>query len=99
MAVWAMEYLCDRFDAPAPCPRDMLGSMATVAVLPPAGVPLARGASRDPVQERLFEEFRIEVPVVRWPSAELRAVRVSAQAYNAREDYVRLAGALEEISC
>ena len=34
MAVWAMEYLCDRFDAPAPCPRDMLGSMATVAVLP-----------------------------------------------------------------
>lgn len=97
LAVWAMEYLCRTFDAPVPCDPDMLGSMATVPVLPPGLPPAAGGVSRDPIQERLYQEFQIEVPVVRWPSQEFRAVRVSAQAYNTEDDYKRLARAIEAI--
>jgi isopenicillin-N epimerase len=97
MALWAMDYLCGRLDGPAPCPADMLGSMASVPVLPLGEPPPGRGVAPDPIHERLFQEFRIEVPIVRWPSSGRRLVRVSAQAYNTQEDYKYLAEALEKI--
>lgn len=98
LAVWAMEYLCRVFESPAPCPVDMLGSMAAVPVLPLGEPVKSAGKAFDPVQDRLFREFRIEVPVVRWPSADCRMVRVSAQAYNDKADYIRLAEALRNIA-
>ena len=48
----------------------------------------------DPLQGRLFDGWGIEVPVVSWPAAPRRLVRVSAQLYNCREHYARLAEAL-----
>ena len=48
----------------------------------------------DPLQRRLFDGWGIEVPVVSWPAAPRRLVRVSAQLYNCREQYARLAEAL-----
>jgi len=96
-AVWAMEYLCEVFDAPAPCPGDMLGSMASVPILPLAEDPKVPGKSIDPIYDRLFHEFAIEVPVISWPSAGRRLVRVSAQAYNSRADYRYLAESLRKV--
>jgi len=97
-AVWAMKYLCSEFGAPAPCPEDMLGSMASVPCLPPLEQPVVvEGKAVDPVQERLYHEYRIEVPIVNWPASGRRLVRVSAQAYNTEDDYHRLASALKQI--
>jgi isopenicillin-N epimerase len=48
----------------------------------------------DALQDSLFFEHRIEVPVVPWPHPPKRLLRVSAQLYNTIEDYQRLAEAL-----
>jgi isopenicillin-N epimerase len=51
----------------------------------------------DPLQERLLLEHRIEVPIMPWPRAPHRHVRVSAQLYNSPAEYQRLAEALEAL--
>jgi isopenicillin-N epimerase len=73
----------------------MVGSIASVCL---ADSPLKKPAWRqpDPLQPRLFGEWGIEVPIMRWPAAPKRLIRISAQLYNSREQYVRLAGALAE---
>lgn len=38
--------------------------------------------------------FLNHVPIVPWPAPPRRLVRVSAQIYNRKREYVRLAGAL-----
>lgn len=53
------------------------------------------------LKKRLYEEYRIEVPIVEWSSGadgqKREFVRVSLQAYNLREDVDALAKALQEI--
>ena len=51
---------------------------------------------RDPLQGRLFDHWGIEVPIMRWPAAPKRLLRISAQLYNNPEQYARLAQALRE---
>jgi isopenicillin-N epimerase len=48
----------------------------------------------DPIQRRLMDGWGIEVPIMSWPAVPRRLIRISAQLYNAREHYVRLAEAL-----
>jgi hypothetical protein len=73
--------------------------MATLA-LPTSLQGSARAESRavierfDPLQTWLFNERRIEVPLVTWGSPARRWFRVSAHAHNAMEDYERLVEAL-----
>jgi isopenicillin-N epimerase len=77
------------------CPDEMVGSMAAVA-LPDAAPYEAQGPLfLDPLQDRLFTEHRIEVPVVSWPRRPRRHLRISAQLYNTPSEYTRLADALE----
>jgi isopenicillin-N epimerase len=98
LAVTAKNLLCEAFASPFPCPDEMLGSMASLPLLPLSEIlTSSNGKTLDSVQERLFNEYRIEVPVVTWPSAGRRLVRISAQAYNTLADYDVLAGALKEI--
>lgn len=98
LAVWAMEHLCQAFGAPLPCSPEGMGSMALAPILPPWQPPAGGdGLVRDPVGERLYQDFRIEIPVTRWPGQQFRAVRASAQAYNTEDDYRRLAGAVRQI--
>lgn len=80
---------------PAPAPEAMIGSIASM--------PLADGAATspgpfgiDPLQDALYRDHRIEVPVFCWPAAPRRWVRISAQLYNAPVEYRRLADALRE---
>ncbi len=51
----------------------------------------------DPLQLALWDRYRIEVPVFSWPGTPSRVLRISAQAYNSIDDYVRLSDALAEI--
>jgi len=93
LALEARRRLCAAAGTPAPCPDDMIGSLASVIL--PDGPAAEIGWRRpDPLQRRLFEAWGIEVPVMSWPAPPRRLVRVSAQLYNTGEDFARLAGAL-----
>jgi isopenicillin-N epimerase len=93
LALEARRLVCAVLGTPAPCPDDMIGSLASVVL--PDGRPDAVGWRRsDPLQRRLFDGWGIEVPVMSWPAPPRRLLRVSAQLYNDRGDFVRLADAL-----
>ncbi len=74
------------------CAGDMAGSMRAVALPDDGRGPTSALALDDPLQRRLFEEHRVEVPV--FPFGGRRLLRVSAQVYNERSDYEALARAL-----
>jgi isopenicillin-N epimerase len=88
LALEARRILADRLDVEHPCPDDMVGSMAAL--------PLPDGSAVDAesLHKTLQERWRIEVPIFTWPAAPKRLVRVSAQIYNHRAQYERLADAL-----
>ena len=81
--------LCEALGVAPTAPDAMLGSLVTL--------PLQNGpwtGRVDPLQLVLFDRHRVEVPIVHWPEKGRRWVRISAQVYNDRADYERLAEAL-----
>ena len=94
LALDARRLLCAAAGTVPPCPDEMVGSLA--AVLLPDGTAEVGWRRPDPLQARLFDDWRIEVPVMSWPAAPRRLVRISAQLYNRREHYERLAEALRK---
>jgi isopenicillin-N epimerase len=93
----ARRMLCERLGVAPHCPEEMVGAMATVGL--PEGYPTAPPPPYylDPLQDRLFHEWKIEVPVIAWPKAPKRHLRLSAQLYNTHAEYQRLAEALEAL--
>ncbi len=87
-ALAARAVLCSALGVSAPAPDAMIGSMAAVAL------PDAPPDERPGLQDALFDEDRIEVPIIPWPAHPKRLVRVSAQLYNRPDEYDRLAAAL-----
>jgi isopenicillin-N epimerase len=81
------ERLCAALKVAAPAPDDMIGTLAAV--------PLGDGDAQA-LQDKLFFEHHIEVPIVPWPSPPHRLVRVAAQHYNSPGDLDRL---LEVLAC
>jgi isopenicillin-N epimerase len=94
LALDARRLLCAAAGTAPPCPDEMVGSLA--AILLPDGTAEVGWRRPDPLQARLFDDWRIEVPVMSWPAAPRRLVRISAQLYNRREHYERLAEALRK---
>jgi isopenicillin-N epimerase len=94
LALEARDLLCAAAGTAPPAPDAMLGSLASVR-LPDGTAPVA-WRRPDPLQQRLFEGWGIEVPVMTWPAAPRRLIRISAQLYNDRSQYERLAGALRK---
>jgi isopenicillin-N epimerase len=97
LALEGRRLLCEALEMPPPAPDEMIGSLATV--------PIPDGASSEPphsplyldsLQDWLMERHAIEVPVIPWPAPPRRLLRISAQLYNHREQYVKLAAALRE---
>jgi isopenicillin-N epimerase len=66
--------------------HDLFGQMVTLRL--PDGAP-------DDLQERLYDEHRIEVPTFRHGEGQL--IRASFQGYNDADDLERLKGALAEL--
>jgi isopenicillin-N epimerase len=94
LALEARTLLCAAAGTRPLCPDPMIGSLAAVQL--PDGTTDVGWRRPDPLQPRLFDDWRIEVPVMSWPAAPRRLVRISAQLYNRREQYERLAEALRK---
>jgi isopenicillin-N epimerase len=94
LALEARARLGAAIGVPPPCPDTMIGSLASVPLPPATAPPAAATPRRDPLQDTLFFQFGIEVPVMVWPAPPGRLIRVSAQLYNDAAEYERLAAAL-----
>jgi isopenicillin-N epimerase len=93
LVVKARKLLCERFEVEAPCPEEMLGSMATIPL--PARFQKRKASGKiDREQLALYDRFGIEVPLNRFGKPEQRWLRVSAQIYNSPTDYEFLVEAL-----
>jgi len=88
LALEGRRLVCEALGIEPPCPGELVGAMASV--------PLPDGEAG--LDERLYGDYGIEVPVIGFPAAPARVVRLSAQAYNAPEEYAHLAGALAELT-
>ena len=98
LALAGRDLLSERLGIEPPAPDAMIGSMAAL----PLPVPPDDGAAAE-LQRALFDEDRIEVPVLAWPvlaarppgtPAKATLVRISAQRYNTLDQVERLATAL-----
>jgi isopenicillin-N epimerase len=95
LALQARRLFCAKLGVTAPCPEKMLGSMVTLP-LPDRLQDLPAGGKIDSEQLRLYDNYGIEVPFMRFGEPERRYFRISAQIYNTLEDLEYLANALAE---
>lgn len=98
LVIAARKLLCATLDIEAPCPDQFLGSLAALPI-PDA---TSTSPSKSPLyldswQDQLLDVHQIEVPIIPWPAAPHRLLRVSAQLYNSLPQYEKLAGALREL--
>ncbi len=91
----ARQLLCEALGQPAPCPDEMVGAIAAIPLPETFGVPTA-GVAIDPLQDWLWNEFQIEVPIIPWVHPDQKLIRVSAQLYNDLGQYDYLAQALRQ---
>ncbi|HEY8208198.1 MAG TPA: aminotransferase class V-fold PLP-dependent enzyme [Myxococcaceae bacterium] len=98
-ALRARDQLCQALKISAPVPDSMVGSMAAVPLPPgkPQAEPQKTLLFPCELQQLLFREYRIQVPIAPWPAPPARALRVSCQLYNHPEQYERLAGLLPKL--
>ncbi|MDY7020176.1 MAG: aminotransferase class V-fold PLP-dependent enzyme [Cyanobacteriota bacterium] len=85
--IFARKLLSDKLEISLPCPDEMVGSMATL-ILP------ERVQSIPKLQEQLWNQFKIEVPIIPWENQPQKLMRISAQIYNTLSEYDKLAQAL-----
>jgi len=97
LALSARRLLVDALEIDLPCPDAMIGSIASFPITDDTSIkPPKSPLYLDPLQERLFNKFKIEVPIIPWPAPPKRLLRVSAQLYNSLPHYELLATALKE---
>ena len=96
MAAWVQQMLCEAWDVGPISPADgtMLGSMATVAL--PEVLSGLTESEAAVVQQKLYDEHRIEAPLMRWGGRTY--LRPCCQIYNLAEEYERLAVAIKQIA-
>jgi isopenicillin-N epimerase len=93
LALRGRDHLCRELGIAPPAPDEMLGAMAAIP-LPDATEPPHPLTETDPLQDALLFEHQIEVPIMLFPRAPQRLLRISAQLYNTIDEYERLAAAL-----
>jgi len=94
----ARKLVCATLSIHPPCPDQFLGSLAALPI--PDGTTTTPSKSPlylDAWQDQLLDVHQIEVPIIPWPEAPRRLLRVSAQLYNSIPQYEKLAGALREL--
>jgi isopenicillin-N epimerase len=93
LALEARRLLCASAGTAPACPDAMVGSLASV-ILPDGRTSALAWRERDPIQGRLFDGHGFEVPIMSWPAAPRRLIRISAQLYNDHAQFARLAETL-----
>ncbi|KAF5695242.1 isopenicillin N epimerase [Fusarium denticulatum] len=91
LAVLARRIVCKAIGVNIPCPDSMIAAMATIP-LPDSPGPEQEGML--PIQQALWKEHGIVIPVYSWPSYPKRVIRLSVQAYNTLDQYLKLADCL-----
>ena len=97
LALAARKILCKTLGIKEPCPSEFIGSVAALP-LPEASADAGPRLpwNEYPLQDRLRTKHRIEVPIISWPAAPKRFLRISAQVYNSLPQYELLAEALRQ---
>ena len=96
LAAQARRRLCERLEVTPPCPESMLGAMATLP-LPERLQDQPKMAKIDAEQLRLYDEFGIEVPFLRFGQPARRYFRISCQLYNTLAEYEYLGKAIQRL--
>lgn len=101
VAMMAREALCEALEQPPPCPESMIGSMVSIPIarkrVSSSDMSRMRALpSATELYERLVQEG-FEALVMPWPNPSARVLRVTAQVYNAPQDYERLAALLPRL--
>jgi isopenicillin-N epimerase len=98
LAVRARTLLAAALAVDLPCPDEMIGSLAALPLPDGSPEPPESPLYSDPLQNSIVRDHGIEVPVIPWPSAPRRLLRISAQLYNTFDQYERLAVVLRDIA-
>jgi isopenicillin-N epimerase len=96
LALAAREILGTALDVEPPCPESMIGSLAAIPLSEEHAKPSRTAPFIDALQDVLWDDHRIEVPVMLRASAPKRVIRIAAQLYNSIEQYEKLAGILRD---
>ncbi len=100
LAVAGRRRLAESLGVDLPCPDSMLGSMASLPLPLFPGFPTRpEGAAFavDSLQDALFQEHAVEVPVMDCPAHPGRLLRIALHLYNTIADCERLAAALQAL--
>ncbi|WP_404789558.1 aminotransferase class V-fold PLP-dependent enzyme [Altericista sp. CCNU0014] len=95
LALQARQLLAETLSQPLPCPDGMVGAIAALLLPSSFGTPELSPAGIDALQDWLWNNYKIEVPVIPWASPPQKILRVSAQLYNHLDQYRYLAAALQ----
>ncbi|VXD20388.1 putative isopenicillin n epimerase protein [Planktothrix serta PCC 8927] len=90
LAVNSRKLLSEKIGITLPCPDDMIGSMAVL----PLG---KRWKNYSDLNQKLWQEYQIEVPIMPWEDENQSLMRISAQIYNNISQYEYLAEVLLEL--
>jgi len=93
LALRARDLLCSRWNIAPSAPDAMIGSMVSFP-LPDRVSTATTALNPDPLQDALFFEHKVELPIMPWPAPPNRLLRISAQVYNEERDYEKLADAV-----
>jgi isopenicillin-N epimerase len=88
--------LCEELNKEAPAPNEMIANLASVylggAILPPYGFNYIT-----PLQQILFEKYKIEVPIIIFNKEDPRTwIRIAAQIFNSIDQFRYLAESLKK---
>ena len=83
----ARDLICKILGIWAPCPGEMIASMASIPLPLPAISTPPGYKSFDPLQDLFYREFNAEIPVWYWTEPPMRLTRISVQLYNSMEQF------------
>ena len=96
LALAARRLLANALEIALPSPDDMIGALAAMPLPPEEGEAIPSPLDVSPLQQRLYDKHKIQLPILSWPQSPNRVLRVSAQRYNQIGEYALLADALAE---
>ena len=97
LALEGRQILQEALGVESPAPASMIGSLAALPLPDGSPEPPASALYADPLQEQLLRDWKVEVPIVPFPAAPRRLIRISAAPYNHPSEYRRLAEGLQDL--